>query len=50
MSYTSPSDDLDEKEICEFLEYSNKLSIPDLVRKIWKAGYDWGYEVGSNED
>ena len=49
MSYISPSNDLDDSEICSYIEMSTKLSIPDLIRYIWKAGYEWGYEVGYEE-
>lgn len=44
MSYDSPSDDLDSKEICEFLNLTNKMGLSDLIRHVWKKGYEWGLE------
>ena len=46
MSYNSPSDDLDTHEIIEYLKLTTELSIPDLIRKIWKDGYEWGMNIG----
>lgn len=46
MSYTSPSNDLDDTEVCQLLDLTATCSLPDLVRHIWKTGYEWGYERG----
>lgn len=50
MSYDSPSDKLDYKEICEYLKLTNQLSIFELIQQIWKDGFNWGYELGSEGD
>lgn len=46
MSYNSPSDSLDEKEICNFLNLTKQMGLSDLINYIWKQGYEWGYERG----
>ena len=46
MSYSSPSNDLDSEEICSFLSMTNKMGLPELIKHVWKAGYDWGFQCG----
>ena len=50
MSYDSPSNNLDNNEICKYLELSNKLNVIDLIKKIWKDGFEWGYQLGYEEN
>lgn len=46
MSYNSPSNNLDEKEICRYLNLTNEMGLAELIRFVWKQGFDWGYERG----
>lgn len=46
MTYDSPSDKLDTKEICEYLNMTTKMGLADLIAFVWKQGYEWGYERG----
>ena len=32
MSYDSPSNDLDNNEVCKYLKLSNKLNVVDLIK------------------
>lgn len=50
MSYSSTSNNLDEKEICTYLNMTNKMGIADLIRYVWKQGYEWGYQCGYEEN
>lgn len=46
MSYSSPSNDLDAEEICIYLNMTKDKGLADLIRFVWKQGYEWGYENG----
>ena len=49
MSYDSPSNDLDSTEICNFLNLTKQMGLADLIRYVWKNGYEWGYERGKED-
>lgn len=46
MSFDSPSDTLNDKEVCEYLNMSTEYGMADFVRFVWKQGYDWGWQCG----
>lgn len=48
MSYNSPSNDLDNDEIMSYLNMKD-IGLGDWVKKIWRDGYEWGYQVGYEE-
>lgn len=49
MSYDTPSDKLDEKEICMYLNMTTEIGLADLIKYVWKQGYEWGYERGKED-